>query len=84
MKDHVLQSLSDHFIPKRRLKLRETVVGVGGFGTVKLAELWSGSWMKFLGRPTIVVVKELQTERFKGMELRIAFVSPETSNTAEK
>ncbi|KIO33047.1 hypothetical protein M407DRAFT_17928 [Tulasnella calospora MUT 4182] len=68
-----LQSQSDYFISKHRIKVRETTLGVGGFATGRLGHLWSGSWMWFLETPATVAVKELRTAALKGEELRIAF-----------
>ncbi|KAG8943310.1 hypothetical protein FRC04_002934 [Tulasnella sp. 424] len=70
--DQVLQSLSDYYISKRRLKVHETTLGKGGFGTVKLAELWPNVWIQFGGTPTTVAVKELRTENHDGVPLRTA------------
>lgn len=71
--EEVLQSLSDYFIPLRRMKIRQTILGEGGFGTVKLADMWSTSWIKYGGTPTTVAVKELQTDKIKLAHGRTAF-----------
>ncbi|KAG8971092.1 hypothetical protein FRC05_011559 [Tulasnella sp. 425] len=74
MLNQALQSLSNFFIPKDRLRVRETTIGVGGSGTVKLADL--------LGAPTTVAVKELRTRKSEGM--RSAFVSSRALTTSWK
>lgn len=57
------------------MKIRQTILGEGGFGTVKLADMWSTSWIKYGGTPTTVAVKELQTDKIKLAHGRTAFVS---------
>lgn len=71
----VLEPLSDYYISKRRLRFCERMLGRGGFGTVKLADLWPTTWIPFVTRPTAVAVKELQRETHDGVPLRTAIVS---------
>ncbi|KAG8967693.1 hypothetical protein FRC05_001951 [Tulasnella sp. 425] len=68
----IFQSLSDYYIPKHRLRIREQTLGGGGFGRVKLADLSTETGFPAGNTLTTVAVKILHTENFDGVPLGIA------------
>lgn len=73
-KDGALESLSNYFISASQITFRETTLGVGGFGTVKLANFWSTDWLWFRRTATLVAVKFPHTDK-SGLPLRTAIVN---------
>ncbi|KAG9045499.1 hypothetical protein FS837_006214 [Tulasnella sp. UAMH 9824] len=69
----VLEELAGYAIALRRIKFRGTELGTGGFGTVRLAYLRSGSFTQFFERPTTVAVKELHAVAGAELPMRLAF-----------